>query len=101
MDYVLSASFPGSSLGMHVFRALPGHLLVFRRSLSEAEPLPGWSLEAMGAALEGNMEIVRVLIDKGADVRAKAENGDTALQWGLRIGSKEIVELLRAHGAKE
>jgi ankyrin repeat protein len=46
-------------------------------------------------------QIVRLLIRKGADVNAKDQDGWTALKRAQKRGSAEIVEMLKAHGAKE
>jgi len=51
------------------------------------------------AASSGNKEIMEFLIAKGADVNAMDSDGRTPLSWAKR--HKEIVELLRKHGAKE
>jgi uncharacterized protein len=44
---------------------------------------------------------VRVLLENGADVNAKDRDGMTALNWALKSGHSRIIELLKAHGAKE
>jgi ankyrin repeat protein len=41
------------------------------------------------------------MLEAGADVNAKARKGYTALRYAHEKGHKEIVELLKAHGAKE
>ena len=55
----------------------------------------------MAAEWEKNIDIVRLLIDKGADVNAKAKNGDTALKLAKTKGHTRIVEFLKAQGANE
>ena len=40
---------------------------------------------------------VRLLIDKGADVNAKDDVGDTPVDWA---DNKETADLLRKHGGK-
>ena len=55
----------------------------------------------MFAAKSGNLEVVKYLIDKGADVNSKPMNGFTALKMAQMRGHEEMVELLKAHGAKE
>lgn len=47
------------------------------------------------------LEIVKVLLAAGADVNARTEKGMTALNYALKTGKTGIVDLLKAHGAKE
>jgi ankyrin repeat protein len=46
-------------------------------------------------------QIVALLVKKGADVNARDKNGWTALKRAQIRGSSEIVNILKAHGAKE
>ncbi|MGO9568143.1 MAG: ankyrin repeat domain-containing protein [Desulfomonilaceae bacterium] len=55
----------------------------------------------MRATGSRNLEAVRYLVDSGADVNAKDENGWTALNHARSGGFTQIVEILKAHGAKE
>lgn len=50
---------------------------------------------------ERNINIVKMLIDAGADLNVRDSNGSTALQRATRRGYKDIVELLKAAGASE
>jgi len=59
------------------------------------------STALMDAAGSGHQEVVRVLLDNGANVNAKREYGATALKIARAKGHKEIAELLKSHGAKE
>jgi len=43
---------------------------------------------------------VRLLLERGADVEAKDNDGKTALQYAAEGGYDEIMKLLREHGAK-
>ncbi len=53
----------------------------------------------MLAAADGFGDIVRLLIKKGADVRA-AGSGHSVLDWAKRSGKPEIVRILEQAGAK-
>jgi len=46
-------------------------------------------------------EVVKFLLQKGADVNARAADGSTALKRARKAGTPEIVEVLKAYGAKE
>jgi ankyrin repeat protein len=46
-------------------------------------------------------EVVTFLLRNGADINARTVDGWTALTRAQKGGSKEIVEILKAHGAKE
>jgi hypothetical protein len=46
-------------------------------------------------------QIVKLLLEKGADVNAKDKDGWTALKRAQKRGAVEIVELLKTHSAKE
>jgi len=50
------------------------------------------------AAYYGNFELVKLLIDKGADINIRDENGFTPLHFSGH-GNKKVVELLIANGA--
>lgn len=55
----------------------------------------------MGAAMNGHAEIVRILLDTGAEVNIKDKYGSTALMAAARYGHNEVVNLLKQAGAKE
>lgn len=57
----------------------------------------------MHAALKGKPAAVRVLVEAGANVRARSSNGFTPLMYAcyqMRSGYPAIVEYLLAHGAE-
>ncbi|MEN6347404.1 MAG: ankyrin repeat domain-containing protein [Armatimonadia bacterium] len=54
-----------------------------------------------GAILKGHVEIVRVLLEYGANVNEPDQNGRTPLDYARLSNKPEMVELLRSHGAKE
>jgi ankyrin repeat protein len=47
-----------------------------------------------------NLEVVKLLVDKGLDVNAKDKKGQTALSLASGNNQPEIVQYLKAHGAK-
>ncbi len=52
------------------------------------------------AVSNGNSARVKELLEKGADVNAKDQNGTTALTIATGYGYTEIIELLKKAGAK-
>ncbi len=48
-----------------------------------------------------NAEVVKLLIDAGADVNARQEGGFTPLMAAVQNGDAEIEALLRTAGAAE
>lgn len=53
----------------------------------------------MEAVVDGQYEIVKLLIEKGADVNAKDRDGWTALLWAIHYEYPEIIKLLVENGA--
>ena len=53
----------------------------------------------MLAAARGNAGLVRLLLDAGADVKARDEAGKTALDFALARERTEVAQLLRDAGA--
>ena len=56
------------------------------------------------AALKGHKEVAELLIDKGADVHAKGDDGKTPIDFATHPdnpnAAAEIADLLRKHGGK-
>ena len=52
------------------------------------------------AAVHGNLEVVRMLLDHGADVHAIRDGGHTPLDDAVEKGHTAIADLLRARAAK-
>jgi len=52
------------------------------------------------AAANGHKEIAELLIEKGADVKAKDEGGKTPLDVAIQFKELEITNLLRVIGGK-
>ena len=55
----------------------------------------------MYAARNGNIEIVRLLLDNGADIKARNSNGDTAKTLALKNTHLDIVELIFKYEEKK
>jgi Ankyrin repeats (3 copies)/Squalene-hopene cyclase C-terminal domain/Ankyrin repeat len=53
----------------------------------------------MGAAFGGDLEVVRCLIEHGADVSARTQKGFTALHGAAVSGNAHVIELLLNKGA--
>lgn len=56
----------------------------------------------MSACENGNLEIVRVLLGRGADVNAlRIDDGSTSLMYACRRGHLEVASMLLAHKASK
>ncbi len=83
----------------------PLSLAAINRNAAMAEALLKAGADAnskvlMTAARTGNPEIVRLLIEHGANVNAKGETyGETALDWAAQENHAEAAQVLIAHGA--
>ena len=53
------------------------------------------------ASERGNMEIVKILLDKGIDLNQHTHYGFNALHWASERGHKEIVEFLIEQGIND
>jgi len=51
------------------------------------------------AVFAGHEDLVRLLLERGADVNARAPNGSSVLMMAAREGHASLAELLLAHGA--
>jgi len=54
----------------------------------------------MLASSQGNLDIVELLLAKGADVNEKSTGGRTSLEIASIKGYTKIVEILRRAGAR-
>lgn len=63
---------------------------------------PAFSLDEqlLDAASRGDLELVKTLLRKGADVNSKDEDGDTALSLAKTRRHDAVAQYLRAQGAK-
>jgi serine/threonine-protein phosphatase 6 regulatory ankyrin repeat subunit B len=53
------------------------------------------------ASANGHIQTVRMLVERGADPNKKSQDDDTAMSIAKRRHYGEIIEILKAHGAKE
>jgi len=53
------------------------------------------------AAEQGNIALIKVLLDNGADREIKDDKGRTPLKIAEEKGCKEIIEMLRKCGANK
>ncbi|KAK6534041.1 hypothetical protein TWF281_005380 [Arthrobotrys megalospora] len=56
-----------------------------------------WELHS--ALGKGNLDILKLIINDGADINARSEKGETALHIATKRGDNHIVEFLLKHGA--
>ena len=53
------------------------------------------------AIIWGNLKSVKLLLDNGADINIRNQEGETPLSCAKRLGENEIVALLLKYGAPE
>lgn len=70
-----------------------------RAELSAAEAYGHGHTPLMRAALDGDTESVKELINQGADINLKDDNGRTALMFAVVNRHYETMKLLLEHGA--
>ena len=74
--------------------------LSFDRNWSTGQTESGRPTPLHWASSHEVLEAVRLLLEHGADVKAKYNDGKTALQEAADRGHEKVVEFLREHGAK-
>jgi len=55
----------------------------------------------MAAAYRGHIDVIRVLLDHGADVSIKDQQGKTALLWAEAQGHADVAQVLRDAATKK
>jgi ankyrin repeat protein len=80
--------------------SIMGHTEVTKLLLDAGAPVnqSGWT-PLIYAAARDRADIARLLIGKGANVNAAADNGTTALMMAAREGNLQTMLLLLEHGA--
>lgn len=64
-----------------------------------AQPLTDCEITTLQAGILGGVEVVRLLLAKGADVNGRNRYGETGLMSASALGKLEIVNELLSHGA--
>jgi ankyrin repeat protein len=54
----------------------------------------------MMAARENKTEVVKVLLEYGADLAQKNDKGETAYDWAVREEHKPVIDLLKKASAR-
>ncbi|MBI1761137.1 MAG: ankyrin repeat domain-containing protein [Acidobacteria bacterium] len=76
-------------------------LLAAGMPVNVADPLVYTPLIYATQTENGNLELLKLLLSKGADPQAKARDGNTALSFAKRKGWTEAIALLQQAGASE
>ncbi|KAK6517030.1 hypothetical protein TWF506_006908 [Arthrobotrys conoides] len=71
--------------------------LVLKKRVSVDDTKKTWELHS--ALGKGNLDILRLIINSGADINARSEKGEAALHIATKRGDNHIVEYLLEHGA--
>ena len=53
------------------------------------------------AVKDGNLQIVQCLVEHGADVNAKNDDGMSVLQYAVNCGKQDVAQWLKEHNEKE
>jgi ankyrin repeat protein len=69
--------------------------VLIRRGAEVNRPAARGLTPLIAAIMSENPHMVRLLIDSGANVRHTDAAGTSVLRWARKIGTKEIVELIR------
>src|SRR3972149_7805041 len=97
-SYVLFAIGSGTSVDLERYRdELQGYFQVGKNNVT-LNTVDGFTA-LIWASYEGHMETVKLLLSKGADVKAKNSEGVTALTAASFSGHLETVKLLLSKGA--
>ena len=75
-------------------------MLLDRGAVIDARDTDSGATPLYDAASWGKLEVVKLLLEKGADMNARNQAGKSPLQSAEENGFTEIAALLRARGAK-
>lgn len=99
------AGHKGSMNSSYLGAAFNGNTALVQHLLNEGEPVdardPKYGATALiYAAQEGHTDVVKLMLDKGADVNAKSKIDQTALMQAAYYKRYDTVKLLLQRGAK-
>ena len=77
-----------------------GHTKIVKLLLEKGADVNAKMTALMLAAANGHTEIIKLLLEKGADVNAKNKYGSTALMFAAANGRTEIVQILLEKGGR-
>ncbi|KND86748.1 Kinase D-interacting substrate [Tolypocladium ophioglossoides CBS 100239] len=80
-------------------RALVEFLLGYGADVNLPPKAADGTISLATATIRGNDEIVRILLEKGAEVNIQDNEGRTPLHWASAFGDTKIVEMLLSNGA--
>ncbi|CBX97785.1 hypothetical protein LEMA_P091940.1 [Plenodomus lingam JN3] len=82
-----------------VYHQREAALIHFLRSGGSPDDVTGLGQPPLCIAVaRGNVEIIRILLDAGANVNARTRDGETALHVAIRHGRSDIVDVIIAAG---
>ncbi len=98
-----TAAVPGQSLEDKLFFAV-SDINKVRELLEQGADVNGdncWHTPALvsAARCQQNLDVIRLLIERGANVNAKDKDGNTALMMAVKNGYLDKIQLLIANGA--
>lgn len=107
LDAFYQKNAPDVSLPLHeaAWRGLTGAVELF---LSLDATIDGWNDQGMTplhlAAKAGHKEVVKLLVERGANINALDNFGWSPLRFASKVEAgkehREIIQLLKEHGAK-
>jgi hypothetical protein len=75
------------------------------RSFQDYPPFPlyaeGWFTPLVFAVKLGQTDMVRLLLDQGADASIRSPEGRTLYEMALEKGRRGIADILKAHASRE
>jgi len=75
-------------------------LLLDRGAYIEAKLRDGSTTALLQAVFNKHADVVRLLIERGADVNVRDREGDSALSYAVQSHQMEVVRMLKAAGAR-